>query len=331
MQDAPIRSIEPSHEVPRDTLLVLGGLLVLLIYCFWNSLFLLGTHWDDPRYSHGWLVPVFAAALLWLRWDPSVVPRLSDVPAAARWWGVGLLTAGLSMRLISATLGTEVPDMVAFLPSLAGVVLVVGGWRMLIWTAPVIAFLFFMFPLPFRVESGLLIPLQKIATIGAEYVLQTIGLGAVREGNTIIVGERRMEVVEACSGLNMLTVFTAMTAAVAIIINRPYWERILLFLSAVPIALAVNIFRISITGLGYHFGGDAWGGFFHSPNVAPWYMMAIAALLLWLEITILGKLFLEAPEAASPLRGTRPTGRPLKPEPVKTQRQREPSGGARAH
>lgn len=262
MQGVPVLPIEPSHELPRDTLIVLGGLMVLLIYCFWNSLSLLGPYWEDPRYSHGWLVPVFAAALLWLRWDPSVLPRLDAVPAAARWWGVGLLTAGLSMRLVSATVGTEVPDMVAFLPSLAGVVLLVGGWRMLIWTGPVIAFLFFMFPLPFRVETALLNPLQKIATIGAEYVLQTLGYGAFREGNMIVVGERRLEVVEACSGLRMLTVFTAMTAAVAIIMDRPYWERAIIFLSALPIALAVNIIRISATGLGYYYGGEPWGAFF---------------------------------------------------------------------
>jgi len=326
MHDAPSRPVETGTELPRDTLIVLGGLVVLLIYCFWNSLSLLGPYWDDPRYSHGWLVPVFAAALLWLRWDPSVLPKLSAVPAPARWWGVGLLVSGLSMRLISATIGTEVPDMVAFLPSLAGVVLLVGGWRMLIWTGPVIAFLFFMFPLPFRVETALLNPLQKIATIGAEYVMQTLGYGAFREGNMIILGERRLEVVEACSGLRMLTVFTAMTAAVAIIIDRPYWERALLFVSALPIALAVNIIRITLTGLGYYYGGDWWGAFFH--DYAAWYMMAIAALFLWLEMTILGKLLLEAPEATGPVRKVQTAGRSSRSEPA---RAREPSRSARAH
>jgi len=199
-----------------------------------------------------------------------------------------------------------------------------GGWRMLIWTGPVIAFLFFMFPLPYRVEGGLLNPLQKIATMGAEYVLQTLGYGAIREGNMIILGERRLEVVEACSGLRMLTVFTAMTAAVAIIIDRPYWERGLIFVSALPIALAVNIIRISATGLGYHYGGDPWGAFFH--DYAAYYMMAIAAGLLWLEISMLGWLFVDAPSATAPVRGPRPTGRPLKTDPFKVQKHREPSG-----
>ncbi|MCE9557213.1 MAG: exosortase/archaeosortase family protein [Planctomycetes bacterium] len=330
MQDAPVQSVEPSRELPYDTLIALGGLLALLIYCFWNSLSLLVPYWDDPRYSHGWLVPVFAAALLWLRWDPAVLQRLDSVPAVARWWGVGLLMAGLSMRLISATMGTEVPDMVSFLPSAAGVVLLVGGWRMLIWTAPVIAFLFFMFPLPYTVADALLNPLQKIATIGATYLLQTFGYGAFREGNKILIGELKpLEVVEACSGLRMLTVFTAMTAAVAIVIDRPYWERAILFFSSIPIALAVNIIRITLTGVGYYHGGDPWREFFH--DYAAWYMMAIAALLLWLEISILGKLFVDAPPAANPMRGARPTGRPSKPDPIKAPRHRETSGGSRAH
>jgi len=309
MHDAPSRPVEPGTELPRDTLIVLGGLIVLLVYGFWNSLTLLITHWEDPRYSHGWLVPVFAAALLWLRWNPAVLTRLSAVPTPARWWGVGLLAAGLSMRLISATLGSEVPDMVAFLPCLAGAVLLVGGWQMLLWTAPVIAFLIFMFPLPYSVQTAILNPLQKIASMGAEYVLQTLSYGVLREGNVLIVGERKLEVVEACSGLRMLTVFTAMTAALAIILDRPYWERALIFFSALPIALAVNILRITFTALGYYYGGDRWGEFFHNENVAPWYMMGLAALFLWLELAVFNKLFLKVPEGTgTPAPRVQPAG-----------------------
>ncbi|MCE9551867.1 MAG: exosortase/archaeosortase family protein [Planctomycetes bacterium] len=296
----------PETSVPLDTLTVLGLLVAMLFYCYWNSLAQLKYFWDDPRYSHGWLVPAFAAVLLWLRWDAKVMPRQAEVSSVARWWGMGLLAYGLLMRLVATRIGIESLDFWSMVFSLAGVVLLAGGWSLFIWAGPVIAFLVFMFPLPYRMEEWLLVPLQKVATRGAAYVLQTFGYGAYCEGNTIFLGDTQMDVVEACSGLRMLTVFSALTASVALALNRPIWERLVIFVSAVPIAVAANVLRISVTGLAFYHVGPWLGHMIHDNG--EWVMMPPALAMLYLEILVLSKMFLDAPPAEKRVSAANPLG-----------------------
>jgi exosortase len=277
----------------------MGLLLAVTLYCFGNVFVALWSdHWNDPQYSHGYLVPLLAAVLLWMRWDPSVIQPFNEVSNSQRWWGLGLLTLGLSLRLLATHFGMEVPDMFALIPCLAGILLLAGGWRLFVWAGPVVVFLAFMFPLPWRVGRMLLNPLQKLATACSTYLLQAAGYGAIREGNVIHIAGVPMEVIDACSGLRMLTVFLALCGAVALIIGRPLWERILVLVSAVPIALAVNILRITATGMAhYHVGGPWIRHVFH--DQAGLFMMPVAIVLLFLEIAILNKLFIEEDPAAS--------------------------------
>src|SRR5262249_62161946 len=112
------------------------------------------------------------------------------------------------------------------------------------WSWPAIAFLFFMIPLPWRVELALGGPLRRAATVASTYVLQTLGQPAYAEGSIIHVEGGQIGVVDACNGLGMLMMFFAFATAVAILSRRSWVDRVLLVLSAIPIALAVNVVRI---------------------------------------------------------------------------------------
>jgi exosortase/archaeosortase family protein len=104
----------------------------------------------------------------------------------------------------------------------------------------------------------------------------------------------------------MLTVFLALCAAVAMVIERPMWERIVVFLSAVPIALAVNVARITATGMAhYHIGGPWVSEVFH--DHAGYVMMPLAMVLLYAEIFVLGKVFLDVEE--TPAERVKPVSR----------------------
>src|SRR5262249_38011733 len=204
-------------------------------------------HWaHDAQYSHGYLVPLFCLGLLWQR--RALLREHSGVPA---WWGIPVLAAGIGLHLAGAYFYYTWFDALSLLPSLAGLVLVLGGWAGLAawrWAWPAIAFLVFMIPLPYRLEVSLAGPLQRIAVISSTYLLQTFGLPAVAEGNIILLSEARIGIVEACSGLRMLVVFFALSSAVALVVRRPLWEKALVIASAVPIALVVNVMRITVTG-----------------------------------------------------------------------------------
>lgn len=261
---------------------------------YWNSLLLVAEKWEAPEYSHGYLVPVFALVLLWLRWEP-----LGKVSAWAQWSGVALILGGLGMRLGAAYFNLIIPDMVSILPCLAGAFLMFGGWNAILWAWPSVGFLVFMFPWPDAMERNLLRPLQAMATRASTFVLQTLGQSAYSDGNRIMLNEVQLGIVDACAGLRMLTIFLALATALTLVTVRPVWERILIILSAIPIALAVNVIRISATGiLHLTVGEEIANKVFH--DLAGWVMMPMAFGLLYIELQLLSHLFIED-EVASPL------------------------------
>jgi exosortase len=153
-----------------------------------------------------------------------------------------------------------------------------------------------MFPLPSFLDTGLLAPLQRIATMASTYTLQTLGIPSYSEGNRIVIGEIQLGVVEACSGLRMLTIFVALAVAITLVTDRPLWERIVIVLSAVPIALAVNIARITVTGILHLTVGPELADMdFH--DLAGWFMMPMALGFLYVEFQILSHLLIDESDA----------------------------------
>jgi exosortase len=243
---------------------------------------------NDPQYSHAYLVPVFSAILLWLRRS-----QLIAAPVLPCWWGLPLLLAGAAMRLAGTHYYVDWFQAISLLPVLAGASVLICGWPGLRWSWPAIAFLFFMIPLPYRVETALSRPLQHIATVAATYALQTLGQPALSEGNIIIVNQSRIGVVEACNGLGMLLVFFALTTGVVILIQRSLLDKVVLLLTTAPIAVLVNVIRITLTGVLYEVAGSHWADLvFH--DLAGWLMMPMALGILCLELHVLSRLFVDA-------------------------------------
>jgi exosortase len=265
-----------------------------LLWAFWTTFIDLGQTWSrNPQYSHGWLVPAFAAFLLWMR-------RGKLDPAACRpsFWGLPLIAAGLALRLYATYSFYSSLEPLALLPCLAGLVLLFGGraaWR---WAWPAVLFLGFMIPLPYSVSVAMSGPLQRLATIVSTFIMQTLGLPALDEGNVIQLNDQSIGVVEACSGLRMLVVFFAMSTAVVLVVRRHWMDKALIVLSAVPIAIVSNIVRVTLTGVMYEFGKTEMAQhFFH--DVAGWFMMPLALSMLWLELAVMRRLFIDAPAAAA--------------------------------
>ena len=96
--------------------------------------------------------------------------------------GPGVSWRVRGLRWISAYFYFELLDPVSLMAGLAGVALFVGGWRVLRWSWPAIAFLMFMIPLPGFAANLMGHPLQRLATIASTYTIQTVGVSAVAEG-----------------------------------------------------------------------------------------------------------------------------------------------------
>lgn len=268
---------------------LIGVPFLALIWAYWTTLGDISRRWaSDPQYSHGYLVPFFALILLWLRRDRLQIDQMNS-----SMWGLVLIIVGLAARLVGAYYHMLWFDSISLLPCVAGLCLLLGGWSAWKWSWPAICFLFFMIPLPYSVATSLSGPLQKLATITSTYALQTFGLPALAEGNVILIDDARIGIVEACSGLRMLVVFFALSTALVLVVKRPIADKIILIFSAIPIALIANVIRVVVTGFLHvsYPNSEVAHVFFH--DVAGWLMMPLALGLLWIELKILGRLFLD--------------------------------------
>ena len=181
-------------------------------------------------------------------------------------------------------------DAGSLIPALIGVLLLTLGAPVVRWSVPGIVFLLFILPWPWQFDLILTYPLRRVATICSTYALQTMGIPALARGNIIVVNELEVGVVEACSGLGMLMTFFALSTAVAFVIQRPVWERLVLFASAVPIGVLMNVVRITVTVFLMRVADDEIANIvFH--DVAGWVMMPMALVVLWLELLWLGRLW----------------------------------------
>jgi exosortase len=273
--------------------LVLAG--AALVWAYWTTLVDLAERWaGDPQYSHGYLVPAFAAVVLWLRRE-----RLTIAEPTPNWWGLPVLAAGVGMRLAGTYYHYIWIEQISFVPCLAGAFILLGGWTAWRWAWPAVAFLVYMVPLPYRLAIALSEPLQRLATVASTFALQTCGLPAIAEGNVILLNEVEIGIVEACSGLRMLVIFFALTTAVALVWRRPLWEKVLMVASAVPIALVSNLIRITATGILHEtVGSEIANAVFH--DLAGWLMMPLALGMLWVEFTLLSRLLIDAGPTAAP-------------------------------
>jgi exosortase len=318
------------RSVKLSFLAALALAVTAVLWAYWTTLGEMAQRWArDPQYSHGYLVPFFALALLWLRRT-----KLASATTQGSWWGVPLLAAGIALRLIGGFYCYIWLDAISLLPCLAGLVLILGGRPAWGWSWPAIAFLAFMIPLPYRFSVALAGPLQNFATICSTFCLQTLGLPALAEGNVILLNEVEIGIVEACSGLRMLVIFFALSTGFALVIRRALWEKLLIVASAVPIALVVNVIRITTTGVLYQTAGNEWAhAVFH--DLAGWLMMPLALGILGLELKLLKNLFLDPPPVDPArltygLRAPQPAGAPRAPAPVvqpapRASRRRQPT------
>jgi exosortase len=294
-----------------------GVLSLGFFWTYWETLAkTVRIWWTTPDYGHGFFVPVFAGFLLWYRQE-----MVDPWPVRGSWWGLPFFAVFALFRWLNLFLNYE-RDIDSLMFFLLGMTLVLGGWRALRWAWPSILYLLFMVPLPDFVATALGGKLQRVATIMSVYVLQTCGIPALTsgEGSNVIQlsnPENQLEVARACCGLKMMTVFFAICVGYSLVLQAPVWKKIVLIVSAVPIAIISNVMRIVITGMLDEWWKPSVGEFVH--DNAGWLMMVWAMLMIWGEMTLLSALLIEAPsegplsfgDGIGPARRTSPLANPL--------------------
>ena len=210
-------------------------------------------------------------------------------------------------------------EAISLLLCVAGFCFLIGGWPLFRWAWPSVAFLAFMVPLPFRVESAFCERLQAMAAAASTFSLQTMGFPAIREGNDILIHDERVGVEKACSGLSMMMTFFCLSTAVALLVKRPVWQKLVIVVSAIPIALLSNITRVTATVILFQLSADK-GIRVKAHDWAGYMMMILGLLLLWAELKYLSWLVPEDGRQPNKPVHKPSLNRPSLPLPVKTAR-----------
>jgi exosortase D (VPLPA-CTERM-specific) len=277
---------------------VLGSL-----YSIWNL---------KPEYSHGIIIPILSAVLIWQQ-----RAQLRRLPFSGSWLGLGLIAAGLVLRYVGELATLQTLQHYAFLLVIYGLVLALTGpviFRRL-WMPLLI--LVFAIPLPSFVDNALSLQLQLLSSQLGVWVIRAAGISVLLEGNIIDLGSYQLEVAEACSGLRYLFPLMTLAFIVAYVFRAPIWKRTVLFLSSIPITVLMNSLRIGIIGITVENWGQKMAeGALHELEGWVVFMFSIGALLLTAAgLTRLGRsrtkwseAFNFHPTAARPDRETQAEG-----------------------
>jgi len=198
---------------------------------------------NDEDMSHGFLVPI---VILWVVWRER--QRWRALEAEPNWWGFALLAAAAGMQFASVIGVGLFAGSVAFLVSVAGAVLCLGGVAWLRALAFPLALGVFMLPKLAIVYNQATLPLQLLASRIAAGILTAAGIGVIREGNILDVGGHRIAVVEACDGIRYLLSLGFMAVVFAYLSDSKPWMRWALLAAAVPIAILANAVRVAAAG-----------------------------------------------------------------------------------
>ena len=223
--------------------------------------------------GHGFFVPVIAAYIAYQKRD-----LLLAEPARPNYIGVAVLVYA-AIQWYIGSLGAELfLQRSAFVLSIAGSILLLGGWRAIRVLFLPLSLLLFMIPIPAIVYSRITFPLQIFASEVAEYTLSLMSIPVLREGNVLELASQKLSVVEACSGIRSLLSLSFLSIIYAYFFDKRWWMRPVLLVATIPIAIIANSGRVTITGILSNWNPELAKGFFHS--IEGWVIFMIALIIL---------------------------------------------------
>lgn len=256
--------------------------------------------WNDENYSHGLLIPFIIGYILWTQRDK--LARTITRPSVLLGGGAIVLALfSLWVGIAGAELYTQRLSLILLL---VGIIVYFWGLNLLRLLLVPLSLLFLAMPIPAIVFNKIAFPLQLFASRCAVWSMSMMGIPVLRQGNIIELkplnsfDTKKLEVVEACSGIRSLMTLLTLAVVFAYFSHAPsddppdsgkrfgwlrsywFWRSAILVISAVPIAILTNAFRVSGTGVLAHYYGTAVAdGFFHT--FSGWAIYIVAFILLF--------------------------------------------------
>ena len=259
---------------------------------YFNNFEFLIRQWSREEYSHGFVIPFLSLFLIWQKRE-----LLKEISFNGSWLGFGLFCFGVLVYFLGELSTLRVIVHYAFLFMLWGLVYSYVGKKAFYLMLVPLLYLFFMVPLPNFIYHNLSAELQLISSEIGVAIIRMFGIMVFLEGNVIDLGEYKLQVVEACSGLRYLFPLTSFAFICAYLFRAALWMRVVVFLSSIPLTVFMNSVRVGIIGvLVEHWGTGAAEGFLH--DFEGWVVFMVCVACLVLEMWLLHKLS-KSPKAFS--------------------------------
>ncbi|CAN5165129.1 hypothetical protein BH20ACI2_BH20ACI2_27620 [soil metagenome] len=299
------------------SIIKIAALIGAVVFSYLAVLEKLGRDWwADENYSHGLLVPIIIAVIVWREW-----PRLKEIAVSGTVWIAGPIIAAAVFLLLAGTLAAELfTQRISLALMLLGIVIYLLGERVLNLLMVPFGLFLLAIPIPQIVFNRIALPLQIWASQAAVWGIRLFDVPTLRNGNVIDILPRgstqtiSLEVVEACSGIRSLMTLVTLALVLGYFTRRDedgliggFWKEdlvrtVLLMALAVPIAVLTNAARVAGTGvLTYYYGMQATAGTWH--DLSGWLVYAVALALLigsnFLLAKLLGGSSRNVPEVAA--------------------------------
>ena len=266
-------------------------ILGFVFYTIWDQLFWWGTRED---YSFGYIVPLFAAYVVYDRWPimrgylfpgkehGQVVYSAYDrgpLALVLEWIAVCVFTASLLLfatgALLRTATGPQNPASLAIAASLGGLTLSAVfifakqradgqlmplKQRLALTALFVFPALIWMIsaPLVSILETNIRVFLLNKVTVVVFNIFDFLGYELEREGNVLILPEGQVGVEEACSGIRSLTACLFAGSFLAAVYLKRFWKKMCLVAAAMIFAVLTNLMRsMFLTLWAYNYGSGA--------------------------------------------------------------------------
>jgi exosortase len=238
---------------------VAGGILLLLIFVavfwdFWKAQFLYAYTFPSD-WGHTLLIPFISGWMIWSRRQQLIDAQ----PFKPSWFGLPLITFGLLFYLLALVgpswfalhhnaraLGVAI--------TIFGMAIQLFGWKAMkeLWF-PLTYLVIFFQTYTDRILRTTTETLQDLSAKGGFVMIRMMDIEADISGNVITVfptpsTPAYLNIAEACSGMRMLVAFLALGVAIAWTGLDSWFQRILMIVLAVPVAVFVNMLRVASLG-----------------------------------------------------------------------------------
>ncbi len=294
--EAWLRLISPAARVR------IAVVVALIVAVYWGSIrtHLVGRWLNDGNWSHGWLIPLFSLYLLNAKRD-----ELARCCPKASYVGAVILMLSLAMYFVAAwRLRMAYPQALSIVGTIFGTTLLLGGWRVMRVAWFPILFLVLAVPLPDRVYVSMTMPLRQLASSAAAALMPLFVSGLHTDAQAVVIDyvlpgrpPGTLNVEEACSGMRLMMAFITLGVAMSYVGDRPAWQRLVMVMFCLPIAVFCNTIRVTVTGLLIVVGAKEWA------TGLPHQLLGIVMLILALSLFgllgyVLGHLYVDVPEDA---------------------------------